>query len=241
MKLFGKRSVSERIKTNPQSIRKIYLQEGLLRPEIAESARKNNLRIETLSVRKFTQFAQGFHTQGVMADVEEIQYADYDEIIAIEPKEKKYTLICLDRINDPQNLGVILRNSACFGGFCIVLPKHETVEITEAVLKVACGAENYVPVCKVSNLSVAVQKAQEHGYWVGATVVQAGEHPGKVKLNFPLCLLFGSEGEGIRKGLIKHIDYKFTLPMRAGLSFNVAMAVGIFCYEVICQKNNYEC
>ncbi|MDD5731248.1 MAG: TrmH family RNA methyltransferase, partial [Candidatus Omnitrophica bacterium] len=95
----------------------------------------------------------------------------------------------------------------------------------------------YVPVCLVTNVSLAVQKAKEAGYWIGATVVEGGEYPRNVSLNFPLCLLFGSEGEGIRPGLVKHTDYKLTLPMQgAGLSFNVAMAVGIFCYEIACQR-----
>lgn len=236
MKLYGKRSVIERIKSNPKSIEVIYLQEGLSRPEIVALAHKHHLKIETLSERRFFQLAPKVQTQGIMAEIDSVRYADFEDIIRLDDKNK-LTLICLDRINDPQNLGVILRNCACLGGFCIVLSTHETVEVTEAVLKVACGAENYIRVCKVQNLYIAVQKAKEQGYWIGATVVKGGEHPRNVKFNFPLCLIFGSEGEGIRQGLTKHIDYKLTLPMQGiPLSFNVAMAVGMFCYEVTCQR-----
>jgi 23S rRNA (guanosine2251-2'-O)-methyltransferase len=93
-------------------------------------------------------------------------------------------------------------------------------------------------VCLVTNLSTAIQKAKKTGYWVAAAVVAGGENPRQANLNFPLAILFGSEGEGIRPGLIKHADYKLTLPMQgAGLSFNVAMAVAIFCYEVSSQKS----
>ena len=235
MRLFGKRSVIERIKTNPKSIEKIYLQEGLARADIIELAKSENIRLENLPAGRFFQLAQGVQTQGVMAEVDKFFYRDFDELIS---QEDKPTLICLDRITDPQNLGVILRNSACLGGFSIILPKHESVEVNETVLKVACGAENYVPVCLVTNLSTAIQKAKKTGYWVAAAVVAGGENPRQANLNFPLAILFGSEGEGIRPGLIKHVDYKLTLPMQgAGLSFNVAMAVAIFCYEVSSQKS----
>ncbi len=236
MRLYGKRSVIERIETNPKSIKKIYLLEGNARPEIEHLARSNKLHIDTLTKSRFNQLAQNVHAQGVMAEVDKFSYHDFDDIIS-QDENNKPTLICLDRINDPQNLGVIMRNCACLGGFCIVLPKHETVEVTEAALKVACGAENYVPVCRISNLSVAVQKAKQEGYWIGATIVEGGEHPRNARLNFPLCLLFGSEGQGIRPGLVKQVDYELTLPMHgAGLSFNVAMAVAIFCYEVTCRR-----
>ncbi|MBU3958558.1 MAG: 23S rRNA (guanosine(2251)-2'-O)-methyltransferase RlmB [Candidatus Omnitrophica bacterium] len=236
MRLYGKRSVLERLKADPKSIKKVYLKEGVCRPEIAHLAKKKNIQVESLSAKRFFQLAQNVHAQGVMAEVDKFRYHDFEELIS-QDKQRQPTLICLDRINDPQNLGVILRNCACFGGFAVVLPKHETTGVTEAVLKVACGGENYTPVCLVTNLSSAIHKAKEQGYWVGATVVEGGQSPRQLKFNFPLCLLFGSEGEGIRPGLLKHIDYKLTLPMQgAGLSFNVAMAVTIFCYELTTQN-----
>jgi 23S rRNA (guanosine2251-2'-O)-methyltransferase len=238
MRLYGKRSVIERLKVDPKSIKRIYLEERVLRPEVADLARKNKITIENLTSKRFFQFAQDAQTQGVMAEVDKFLYQDFDELIS---RKDKLTLICLDRITDPQNLGVILRNSACMGGFGIVLPKYESVEVNETVLKVACGAENYVAVAQVINLSTAIQKAQKVGYWVGATVVSGGQYPRQAKLNFPLALLFGSEGEGIRPGLLKHADYKLTLPMQgAGISFNVAMAVGIFCYEVSVQREDVK-
>ncbi|MDD5730176.1 MAG: RNA methyltransferase substrate-binding domain-containing protein, partial [Candidatus Omnitrophica bacterium] len=150
MRLFGRRSIIERIKTKPKTIKRIYLQEGLSRPEVTNLARKHNVYFEILPTHRFLQLAQKAHAQGVIAEVTDFEYSDFDDIIA---EKSKPTLICLDRINDPQNLGVILRNCACFGGFCVVLPRHESVEVTEASIKVASGAENYVPVCLVTNLS----------------------------------------------------------------------------------------
>ena len=145
-------------------------------------------------------------------------------------------MLFLDNLNDPQNLGSILRTTACLGGFAVVLPRHDSVEVTEAVLRVAQGGENYAPVAKVANLSVAIEKAKKAGYWIAGAVTEGGEDITKAKLNFPLGIVIGSEGKGIRQGLIGHLDMKLTLPMRgAGLSFNAAVAAALFCYEIIRQ------
>jgi len=235
MFLYGQRSVIERLRNNPQSVRKVYLLEDIKHPEIADIARRRHIALEKLTLHKFSQTTRNVHAQGVMAEVDAFKYQDFDELIG---DENKPTLVLLDRVTDPQNLGSIMRICACSGGFAVVLPKYESVEVSDTVLKVSCGAENHVPVSIVVNLSNAVQKAKDAGYWIGAAVVEGGENPRKVVFNFPLGLIFGSEGEGVRQGLLKHADYRLTLPMSgAQLSFNVATAVSIFCYEVLNQKN----
>lgn len=236
MYLFGQRSVMERLRSNPQSIQRIYVLEEVRRPDIVKMARSKHINVEFISKGKLLYMARDVHAQGVVAEVSDFVYQDFEEILG---REHKRVLIFLDRVTDPQNLGAILRVCACFGGCAVVLPKFESVDVNETVLKVSCGAENHVPVSIVTNLSTAIQQAKDMGYWIGATVVEKGENPRKVKFNFPLGFIFGSEGEGIRPGLLKHADYNLTLPMKgAQLSFNVATAVGIFCYEAVNQKTH---
>ncbi len=241
MLLYGKRSVRERIKANPKSIKKIYLQKEIFQPEIISLARRNDIYFEIIESRRFFKLARRVQAQGIIAEVDnKFQYHNFETLINQNDKNK-LTLIFLDRVTDPQNLGAILRVCACLGDYGIVLPRNESAQVNETVLKVACGAENYIPVCCVTNLSKAIQEAKEQGYSIGATIVEGGETPYQIKFNFPLGLLFGSEEKGIRPGLIKYVDYKLTLPMPGErLSFNVAMAVAIFCYEVSGQKRVYE-
>jgi 23S rRNA (guanosine2251-2'-O)-methyltransferase len=145
----------------------------------------------------------------------------------------------MDNLNDPQNLGSILRTSACLGGFSVVLPRHDSVEVTEAALRVAQGGENYVPVAKAVNLALAIEKAKKAGYWIAGAVLEAGEDLKKSKLNFPLGIVIGSEGKGIRPGLMKILDIRLSLPMGgAKLSFNAAVAAALFCYEVARQRTS---
>jgi 23S rRNA (guanosine2251-2'-O)-methyltransferase len=104
-------------------------------------------------------------------------------------------------------------------------------------MHVASGGENFVPVSQVTNLSAALLKAKKAGYWAVGTVVEDGADLNKVSLPFPLALVLGSEGKGVRYGIQKHLDMKVTLPMKgAQLSFNVAMACAIFCHEISKQR-----
>jgi len=137
-------------------------------------------------------------------------------------------------VNDPHNLGVILRTAACFGGFAVVIPEFEACEVNETVLHVASGGENYIPVSRVTNISKAIGRAKDAGYWiVGAVVDEDAADINETELPFPLGLVLGSEGSGIRPGIKKHLDVKIYIPMKgASLSLNVNIACAIFCYEI---------
>ncbi|MEF9426516.1 MAG: hypothetical protein L0956_04845 [Candidatus Mariimomonas ferrooxydans] len=111
--------------------------------------------------------------------------------------------------------------------------------MNETVIHVASGGEKFVPVSMVTNLVNALREAKDKGYWAAGAVVEGGQDINKVSLPFPLCLVLGAEGKGIRYGIQKHLDLKITLPMRgAQLSFNVAMASAIFAHEIAKQRPN---
>lgn len=232
MYLYGKNSVLERLRARPQTIRKIFLQDNFDAQNILELIRKRNISISRVSEKEMFRIKRADRLQGIVAEVDNFIYAPFDELL-----DKKSHLLLLDNINDPQNLGSIMRIAACFGSFAIVIPKHNSCEINETVLHVALGGENTVPAAMVSNLSNALIEAKKSGYWAVGAVVEGGEDLSKAKLPFPLCLLLGSEGKGIRQGLQSHIDLKVSIPMfGASLSLNVAMASAVFCYEIMRQE-----
>ena len=236
MKIYGKNCIAERLKINPKSIREIFLEEGEKLSELASICKSCHIPAKHLSKKEFAREAKGIRSQGIIAEIGDFKYRGFDEFLE-EAKAESPTILFLDNLNDPQNFGSILRTAACFGGFAVALPKYDSVEVTEAALRVACGGENYVPIIKVTNLSPAIDKAKECGYWVGGAVVEGGEDLRKAKLNFPLGLVIGSEGKGIRQGLVKHLDFKLTMPLsQARLSFNASIAAAIFCYEVSRQR-----
>ncbi len=238
MKLYGKNPVAERLKTNPQSIKKIFLQEGFGDTAyFRKKAKKWSIPVLTIPRSKMLKIARSINTQGVLVEIEDFSYTPFEDILSTALK-KRHTIVFLDRVNDPQNLGAMIRSLACLGVFAIVIPTHESVDVTEAVLRVASGGDNYVPVAKVNNLRSAIVQAKQAGFWIAGAVTEGGEDLRESTLPFPLSLVVGSERKGIRDVIKKELDVQLTLPMRqARLSFNVAHATTIFCYEIKKQKN----
>jgi len=155
MRLYGKNSVCERLKKNPKSIKNIFLQNNFDASHIERLIKENNIPVKTLTPGELASIYPKKDLQGVVARVDKFEYASFEELLN-RPDEAKSTLIFLDRLYDPQNLGVIIRTVACFGGFSVVIPRFGACEVTEAVLHVASGGENYVPVSMVANISSAI-------------------------------------------------------------------------------------
>jgi 23S rRNA (guanosine2251-2'-O)-methyltransferase len=231
MRLYGKRPVIERLKAAPQTIRALTIQQEGDASDLVRAAKAAGRTFDSVPKREFVKLAKDLHTQGVLAEVEEFRYVPLEELLkATEPRP---ILFLLDRITDPQNVGNILRTVACLGGIGLILPKHDSVEVNETVLRVACGAENYVEVARVTNLVQASEKAKKAGYWIAGAVASGGTPLPQVQWPWPIALVLGSEGGGIRPGLAKHLDLKVTLPMPgAALSFNVATAAALLAYEI---------
>jgi len=235
--LYGKNSIYERIKARPETVRKVYLREGLSLPAMEKAIAQKRIPCEKLPAASLEKMRPQKDLQGVVAKVDRFEYVPCDELIEEALKEGR-TLIFLDRVNDPHNLGVIIRLSACFGGFSLILPEREACGVNETVLHVASGGENYVPVASVNNLVIPMDAAKEAGFWIaGAVVDEEAEDVSQVSWPLPLGIVLGSEGTGIRRGLQKRLDITARIPMRgAPLSFNVSMACAIFCHEITKHK-----
>jgi 23S rRNA (guanosine2251-2'-O)-methyltransferase len=222
MRLYGKRPVLERLRAAPRTIQRLVIQQETDASEVVRAAKEAGRPFDSISRPEFARLAGEVHAQGVLAEVLPFEYAPFKTLLRRQPP---LTLFFLDRLTDPQNLGAILRMAACLGGLAVILPKHDSVEVTEATLRVACGGENYVPVAQVTNLARAAEQAKEAGYWIAGAAVTGGVSLPTADWPTPLAVVLGSEGEGIRPGLQKHLELTLTLPMPgAPLSFNVAAA-----------------
>lgn len=234
--LYGKNSVVERIKAEPGSINQIFLQDNFDSSAIIELIKSAGIPLKKVSEKELLRIKRADRLQGIVAKVERFKYAAFEDLLE-RPAEKQFSFIFLDNINDPHNLGSVIRIAACFGGFSVVIPSRNSCQVTDAVVHVASGGENFVPVCVVNNLANALRRAKKYNYWIAGAVVSRGEIMHEASLPFPLCLVLGSEGKGIREGIDKLLDIRLTLPMKGvSLSFNVAMASAIFCYEIDRQR-----
>jgi len=236
MLLYGKNSVCERLKARPKTIKKIFVEEDFSDARIFALAGKVKVPLAKVSARRLNKIKRAPNCQGIVAEVEAFAYTPFEDLVYNKAPDK-LSLIFLDRLYDPQNLGAIIRTAAAFGNFAVVIPKHKACPVTETVLHIACGGENFVPVAMVSNLSGALIKAKKNGYWLVGAQTRGGKNIREVSLPFPLGLVLGSEGEGIRYGVDKHLDLRLSIPMRgAPISFNVTMACAVFCYEISKQS-----
>jgi 23S rRNA (guanosine2251-2'-O)-methyltransferase len=236
MFLYGKNAVLERLKVNPRSIKKVFLLQGYDTEPMLNLIHGLKVPFVNLPPKEFMKMKRADRVQGVIAQVDKFTYTSFRDLLN-RPKGQQLSLIFLDEINDPQNLGVIIRSAACFGNFAVVIPKHGACEINDTVLHVASGGENFVPVALVTNLTQALIEAKKAGYWAIGAVVEGGEDINKISIPYPVCLVMGSEGRGVRKGLLDQLELKVSLPMRgAVLSFNVAIACALLCQEIVKQR-----
>ncbi|MFA6379246.1 MAG: RNA methyltransferase [Candidatus Omnitrophota bacterium] len=237
MRLYGKNPVLERLKANPRTILRIFVQEGHVDSGyIKKKASKWGIAACSIPQTKMLKLSRSINSQGVLAEVEDFQYADYQELLTLA-QEKKTSLVFLDSLMDPQNLGAIIRSLACLGDFAVVLPKKDSVDMTEAVFRVSSGGDNYVPVAKVANFVQAISEAKKRGLMIAGAVVDEGQDLLTTRFPFPLGLVVGSEQKGIREIVRNQLDLKITIPMKQSrMSFNVAQATSILCYEITRQK-----
>lgn len=232
MKLYGKNPVLERIKVSPGSIKKLYLRKRTELSEIVKEAKNAGLRFESVEEVEFSKICSGTNTQGVVAEVDDFNYAPFSDVLS-ECLDGSKVIVFADEITDPQNLGGIIRNLACLGGFSLVIPEHNSAEVNETVLKVANGGENYLSIARVTNVASSVRMIKEKGIWVVGADVDADKDIREVEWQYPLGVVIGSEGRGIRPGILKELDERVSLPMEgARLSYNAAAATAIFCYEI---------
>lgn len=234
MIVYGVNPVTEAIRSHPERVRYIGIareQSSRLQKVVAE-AKKAGVAVRMLPASQVDKLAgRGVHN-GVVAEVQEGAYADFDDVLARE--ETKFILI-LDGITDPQNFGAILRVADGFAVDLVVVPLHESAGLTPAAVKASAGASEWVSVAQVTNLSRAIETLKRNDYWVYAAAAD-GDRAHTIDFTGKVALVLGSEGKGVRRNVLEHCDRTVSIPMFGHVdSFNVATATAVLCYEVVRQ------
>ncbi|MFD3271672.1 23S rRNA (guanosine(2251)-2'-O)-methyltransferase RlmB [Paenibacillus dendritiformis] len=237
----GKHSVTEALRSG-RTIHKIWIadnaQKHLTQPIIAE-AKKAGVIVQTADKRKLDQMAEGVQHQGVVAQVAAYGYVEVDDILTrAEAKGETPFLLVLDEIEDPHNLGSILRTADCTGVHGVIIPKRRSVGLTATVSKTSAGAVEYVPVARVTNLAQTMEQLKERGIWLVGTDVSATQDLYETDLfTMPLALVIGNESKGMGRLVTQTCDALLKLPMAGQInSLNASVAAGIFMYEVVRRR-----
>lgn len=236
--IIGRNPVIEALK-NDREIEKILVAkdgEGSVKKIIA-MAREKKMTITQVDKTVLDRVADGGSHQGVIAYVSAHAYVELDQLIegALKHNEDAF-LILLDGVEDPHNLGAIMRTADGAGAHGVIIPKRRAVGITETVVKASAGAVEYVPVAKVSNLIQTIERLKKEGFWIGACDMD-GELYHKANLKGKFALVIGGEGQGVSRLVRENCDFILSIPMSGKInSLNASNAAAILMYEVKRQR-----
>ena len=211
-------------------------QDGPVRT-IAREARKTDTIINYVSKERLDQLSETHAHQGVIAQVAAYDYSTVDEILArAEEKGEAPFLIILDNVEDPHNLGAIIRTANLAGAHGVIIPKRRAVGLTSTVAKTSAGAINYTPVAKVTNIVRTIEELKEKGIWF-VCADMGGETMYDLDLTGPMGLVIGNEGEGVSRLVREACDFTASIPMKGDIdSLNAYVAAGVLAYEIVRQR-----
>ena len=239
--IYGRNAVLEAFRSD-RTIDRLYVQEGVADgtlQSILRAAKKTDTIISFVSKDRLNKYAEGDKHQGVVAMAAAYDYAEVDDILnAASKKGEPPFIIVLDDIEDPHNLGAIIRPANQAGAHGVIIPKRHAVGLTATVARTSAGAINYTPVAKVTNISRTIDELKEKGIWF-ACADMSGELMYNCNLTGALGLVIGSEGSGVSRLVKEKCDFVVRVPMFGQIdSLNASVAAGVLAYEIVRQRLN---
>lgn len=230
MIIYGKNMVLEALR-NKDKIKKVYLTKNNL--DLIEKYKQKISKIQISSIKELDMLASGNH-QGIVAEVEEYGYVSLEEVIKKHKDDKNVSLAILDGLEDPHNLGAILRSADASGIDGIIIPKNRSVQLSSTVAKVSTGAIEYVNVIQVVNLVNTIKTLKENGYWIIGLELDGSVDYRKQDYTGKIAVIIGSEGRGISKLVKENCDYLVNIPMVGHVnSLNASVSASILFYEIL--------
>ena len=229
MIVFGK-NVAKELIASGKKINEVYLSKTFDDKCIINDLDKLKIKTRFMDKKEMDRKFKGNH-QGIVLDIEDFKYSKLDSLI-----DKKF-IVLLDHLEDPHNLGAIIRTAVAAGVEAIIIPKRRGVEINSTVMKVSAGALNKIDIVEENSLAQTVEKLKKYGFWIYGTDMRDSVNYTDVEYDDRTCLVIGSEGNGISKLVRDKCDFIISIPMKNKLdSLNASVAAGIVIYEVVRQR-----
>ncbi len=238
-KLEGRNAVIEAFRAG-RTIDKLYIQDGLKDGTIStilRDAKKHDVIVNFVAKEKLDQMSSTRKHQGVIAICSAYAYAEVDDIFAAaEAKGEEPFIFILDEIEDPHNLGAIIRTANLCGAHGVIIPKRRASGLTATVVKASAGAVNYTPVAKVTNIAKTIDDLKKRGMWFACADMD-GQLMYDCNLTGAIGLVIGNEGSGVSRLVKEKCDYVVSIPMKGDIdSLNASVAAGVLAYEVVRQR-----
>lgn len=237
----GRNAVIEALRAG-RTIDKIYIAKGDVDQtlgHIASKARSAGIVVVEADRRKLDAMSQTHAHQGVIALCAVKEYCTVADILAVaEARSEPPFIIVCDEISDPHNLGAIIRSAECAGAHGVIIPKRRSAGLTAIVDKTSAGAAEHVAIARVPNLSAAISELKKSGLWVYGAAAEGASPMWQTDLTGPVCLVIGSEGDGIGRLVRENCDFLVSIPLKGQISsLNASAAAAVLMYEVLRQRN----
>ncbi|MCD7752476.1 MAG: 23S rRNA (guanosine(2251)-2'-O)-methyltransferase RlmB [Lachnospiraceae bacterium] len=235
----GRNPVTEALRSG-KPIDRLYILDGCQDGPVStikREARKHDVQIKYVTKERLDQLSETGRHQGVIAIAAAYEYAQLEDIFALAEKRREDPfVILLDNIEDPHNLGAILRTANLAGAHGVIIPRNRAVGLTAAVARTSAGAINYTPVVKVTNLTQTMEELKKRGLWFVCADMD-GTVMYDCNLTGPIGLVIGNEGEGVGRLVKEHCDMTASIPMKGDIdSLNASVAAGVLSYEIVRQR-----
>lgn len=238
-KIEGRNAVIEALRSE-KPVDKLYILDGCQDGpvmSIKRMAKNKDIFVKYVAKERLDQMSDTGHHQGVIAMAAAYEYAEVEDILQkAKDKGEAPFIFILDNIEDPHNLGAIIRTANLAGAHGVIIPKNRAVGLTATVARTSAGALNYTPVARVTNISKTIEELKKEGLWF-VCADMGGETMYKLNLTGPIGLVIGNEGEGVSRLVREKCDFVASIPMKGDIdSLNASVAAGVLAYEIVRQR-----
>ncbi len=240
-RIIGRKPVLEAL-NNDVPIERVAIafnQHGKIIDAIIVAAKKRGIQVSRLSSQKFAQLEKGANSQGVIATTTGIKFYELEEVLNHLQKKENPVVLLLDTIQDPHNLGAILRTADAAGVDAVFSTVHKSAPFSDIVEKTSAGAVNHLKICRTHKLTDLIELLKTEGFWIVGTSLNGERYYDEIDYKMPTAIIMGNEGKGMRKSIESKCDFLVKIPMLGKVqSLNVSVSTGIILYEIVKQKKD---
>lgn len=233
--IYGRNPIEEALSTEGNQIEKIFVRDSISDGQLSnifDLASQYRIPISHVPGSKLYELVGNVNDQGVVALRSEISYTDFGEWLDSIDTSEYPAVLLLDEIEDPGNLGAILRTAAASGMSAVLVPKHRQAPVNATVYKTSAGTAGRIPIVRAGNLNQAIMKLKDEGFWIGGMDMDGDQELWNLEVDRPLAFVIGNEGSGISQKTLEHCDYRFKIPMENNVeSLNASVSTALICYE----------
>lgn len=233
--IFGKHPVEEALQNEPEKVEKIFIKNSVKDASyqsIFTLSSNNRIPISHVPGSKLYELVGNVNDQGVVALMSAVSYHEFGEWLDTVDTSTYPGILLLDGIQDPHNLGAILRTAAAADIDAILVPKHGQAPVNATAFKTSAGTAGRIPIVRMGNTNQSIMKLKDAGFWIAGLHMDGDQELWELQVDRPLAFIVGSEGSGISQKTLEHCDYKLTIPMANNVeSLNVSVSSALICYE----------